>query len=119
MTPMPDNGMGGEDREARLLTPARRALLIRLERIIARNVVNVNAHRHAGGARNHRYPILCVDGNGKAVKVTGSIDIPGSVPTEHLIRSSYHFGANHLQVMEALKEIVEYLEDNCGVQVDA
>ncbi len=98
------------------LSLRRRELLVRLERIVAHHVVNGSAQGQPGGARNFRYPLVYWDhAHQKAVKVGRQQSLPVDLPEDEILSGSYHFGANHLRVMAALKEIVELLEDDHGL----
>lgn len=100
----------------------KKQLLAKLESIIGNSCYNGNIQNwgpnytryHAG--REFRYPITFLD-NGDNKDKCSSTD-PG-MALDRMRTGYYAFGANRLYIIEALEEIIEYLEENHGLNIVA
>lgn len=98
----------------------RKGLLIDLERIVGHEFYNSNIQNWGPGGvfegegRAFRYPVNFVDKDGGRVKFK-RVD-PG-MSADVLITGSYKVGANELNIMRALDQIVSHLEKNYGLSL--
>lgn len=103
------------------MTQAKRALLMTLENILGNECYNSNIQnygpggvRHSSG-RSFRYPLtVWIDGEKKKVRSPAST----SIPDDALLSGYYAFGANQLDVMKGLDEVVKYLQDHCALNIE-
>lgn len=105
------------------ITPNRRKLLIALESIIGNEFYNPSIQNYGPGGirepdgRALRYPLSVQHADGVVEKIRTSA-IPGEIGDEALRSGYYRFGANQLDVMKALDQILTHLEANYGLVVD-
>lgn len=102
------------------ITKKRAQLLARLEQIVGSNCYNGNIQNYGpngsfeGEGRDFRYPLTVVDEDGnKRKKRSPAID---ETP-EALSTGYYSFGANRLQIVHALNEVLDYLETNADLKL--
>lgn len=102
------------------LSDIRRELLVKLESIIGNSCYNANIQNYGPGGvrvsdgRAFRYPLSVRSPNGEVAKVK-SHSVPGSVPSSDLLSGYYAFGANQLDIMTGLDDILQYLERHHGL----
>ncbi|MDE4916307.1 hypothetical protein [Cupriavidus metallidurans] len=102
------------------LSDTRRQLLVKLESIIGNSCYNANIQNYGPGGvriadgRAFRYPLSVRSPNGEVTKVK-SHSVPDSIPSDDLLSGYYAFGANQLDVMGGLDEILRYLERHHGL----
>ena len=100
------------------LTPERAALLERLEKIVGSNCYNGNIQNWGpngvqyGEGRSFRYPLTTVAEDGQKRKYAFDLS-PKQLTTGH-----YAFGANKLNIITALDEVLRYLEKNHGLRLE-
>ncbi len=97
----------------------KKALLAKLESIIGNSCYNGNIQnwgpnyeRYCDG-REFRYPITFLD-KGQEKDKCHKTDI--SMSLERMRTGYYAFGANQLHIIEALEEVIDYLEENYGLK---
>ncbi|NII11740.1 hypothetical protein [Oleiagrimonas sp. C23AA] len=102
------------------ITKKRARLLAQLEQIVGSNCYNGSIQNYGpggsfeGAGRDFRYPLTVVDADGtKRKKRSPAID---ETP-EALSTGYYSFGANRLQIIHALNEVLEYLETNAELKL--
>jgi hypothetical protein len=95
------------------ITKKRAQLLARLEQIVGSNCYNGSIQNYGpggsfeGAGRDFRYPLTVVDAEGnKRKKRSPAVD---ETP-EALSTGYYSFGANRLQIIKALNEVLDHLE---------
>lgn len=103
------------------MTPQRRALLIQLESILGNQCYNSNIQNYGPGGvrlssgRSFRYPLtFWMNSEKKKIKLSDRSSISDDV----LLSGHYAFGANQLDVMRGICEIVEYFENQFALNVD-
>ncbi|WAP69942.1 hypothetical protein [Jiella pelagia] len=102
------------------LTKKRAKLLAQLEHIVGNNCYNGSIQNYGpggsfeGAGRDFRYPLTVVDAEG-AKRKTWSPAIDET--PEALSTGYYSFGANRLQIIQALNEVLEYLETNSDLKL--
>ncbi|MBN9276788.1 MAG: hypothetical protein J0I57_04050 [Hyphomicrobium sp.] len=103
------------------LTKRRALLLAELEYLVGNNCYNGNIQNwgaggvYEGEGRHFRYPLTVVDGEGQRKKNSYKAS-PGD--PDELMTGYYAFGANRLHIIEALDEVLRYLEGHCGLKLD-
>ncbi len=103
------------------ITKSRAQLLARLEHIIGSNCYNGNIQNYGpggfyeGSGRDFRYPLTMIDENGDKIK--RSYPATTDVSPQILSSGYYAFGANRLQIIHALNEVLEFLEEHKGLKV--
>jgi hypothetical protein len=96
----------------------KKVLLAKLEGIIGNSCYNGNIQNWGPGytkysdGREFRYPITFLE-NGVTKDKCWRTD--PSMAFERMKTGYYAFGANRLNIIEALEEIVDYLEENHGL----
>ena len=97
--------------------PKRAELLERLERIVGNHCYNgsiqnwgPNGVRYEDG-RRFRYPLTTVTEEGEKRKYAFNVS------PQQLITGHYAFGANRLNIVAALDEVLRYLEQNHGLNL--
>lgn len=99
---------------------ARAALLAQLENLVGNSCYNGNIQNWGPGGvflgegRSFRYPLTLIDSEGDKVKRHRAAT---DVPPETLKTGYYAFGANQLHIVEALDEVLKYLESNHGLKL--
>lgn len=102
------------------LTKKRAKLLADLEYLIGGNCYNASIQNWGPGGvfegegRDFRYPLTLVDNEG--VKRKCRYKAETETPSE-LITGYYAFGANQLQIMMAMDEVLRHLEQNYGLKI--
>lgn len=105
------------------LSPSRRNLLIALESIIGNEFYNPKIQNYGpGGVRESdgraiRYPLTLQKANGETEKIRG-FPITEVIGDEVLLSGHYKVGANQLDVMRALDQILSYLEAKHGLEIE-
>ncbi len=102
------------------ITKDRAEVLARLEQIVGSNCYNGSIQNYGpggsfeGAGRDFRYPLTVVDADGtKRKKRSAAVDeTPEAISTGY-----YSFGANRLQIIHALNEVLEYLERNANLKL--
>jgi len=96
----------------------KKKLLAKLESIIGNSCYNGNIQnwgpnyqRYSNG-RSFRYPITFLEQGAIKDKCTKT---DPEMPLERMKTGYYAFGANQLYIIEALEEIIDYLEKNYGL----
>lgn len=98
----------------RKLTTKRAKLLADLEYIVGGNCFNGNIQNHGAGGRyqgsgrDFRYPLTLVDAAGNPFKRKGKAD---EMDLPMLQSGCYTFGSNKLAIVEALDQVLTYLEE--------
>ena len=106
-------------RELRETVEPMKELLINLEDIIGRECYNANTQNYGPGGvwegegRSFQYPITFTV-NGRDCK---SREMHLFMQPEVLMTGRYKFGANELNIYWALKEVVEFLQREYGLQL--
>ena len=102
------------------ITKKRAQLLARLEQIVGSNCYNGSIQNYGpggsfeGAGRDFRYPLTIVDAEGEKRKKRN----PATDETpEALSTGFYAFGANRLQIIKALNEVLDDLEANAGLKL--
>jgi hypothetical protein len=119
---MLDNQKSTDATMGKPLSDARRELLVKLESIIGNSCYNANIQNYGPGGvrvsdgRAFRYPLSVRSPNGEVTKVK-SHSVPESIPSGDLLSGYYAFGANQLDVMSGLDEILRYLERHHGLLI--
>lgn len=96
------------------LSNERAALLATLERIVGGHCYNGNIQNYGpggsyeGAGRSFRYPLTVIDGEGNKRKASHL----SKVSPEVLATGFYAFGANRLEIIDALDLVLTYLEKN-------
>ncbi|WP_137885367.1 hypothetical protein [Pseudomonas sp. 2FE] len=100
-------------------------LLVNLERLIGDNCYNSNIQNYGPGGewegegREFRYPIAYRDSYGNERKE--KYFWPTGLDEQHLKNFStnghYKFGANQLMIMQGLRKVIKYLEDNHALKI--
>ena len=104
----------------RKLTKKRARLLAELEYLVGSSCYNASIQNWGPGGvfegegRDFRYPLTVVDPEGGKHKIRYRAD--GDTPAA-LITGYYAFGANQLQIMMALDDVLRHLEDNHGMKI--
>ncbi|UQI40986.1 hypothetical protein [Vreelandella venusta] len=105
------------------LSKNRRNLLAQLESMIGNECYNASIQNYGpGGSREadgraFRYPLtIRIDDENK--QKIRSKRIPDTISDQSLRSGYYSFGANQLDVMKALNDILVYLEKNHGLNVE-
>jgi len=100
----------------------RRALLLELESMIGNSCYNKNIQNWGpggewkGAGRKFRYPITFVNGSDQEIKRHNTFS---SEITDAMLGNGYYaFGSNELHVMEALIKILDFLEEEYGVNFE-
>lgn len=102
------------------ITKKRAKLLADLEYLIGSNCFNASIQNWGPGGvfegegRDFRYPLTVIDNEGAKRKTRYKAD--PDAPTE-LITGYYAFGANQLQIMMALDDVVRHLEQNYDLKL--
>lgn len=103
------------------LTEARATLLSHIEKIIGSNCYNGNIQNfgprgvYYGEGRTFRYPLTTIDENGEKTKFGSRA---WGISPEQLSTGYYAFGANRLSIIAALDEVLRYLEQNHGLNLE-
>ena len=63
----------------------------------------------------YRYPIVFSGDGGEAKTKSASYDIDG----DEILGGYYKFGTTHLLIMQALDKVIDYFEENCGLDIDS
>lgn len=98
----------------------RREVLVALESIVGSECYNASMQNYGPGGvreadgRAFRYPIVLRSMDGTKTKIRES-HIPASATDEMVRSGNYQFGANQLDIMEALEHILRYLESQHGL----
>jgi hypothetical protein len=102
------------------ITKKRAALLAQLEQIVGRNCYNGSIQNYGpggsfeGAGRDFRYPLTVVDADGTKRKKRS----PATDETPEALSTGYYsFGANRLQIIQALNEVLDHLEANAGLKL--
>lgn len=103
-------------------TPSKKRaqLLSELEYLVGSHCYNASIQNWGPGGvfegegRDFRYPLTLVDADGAKSKVRykANADTPSK-----LVSGYYAFGANQLQIMMALDDVLRHLEDNHGLKI--
>ena len=103
------------------LTADRRDLLRRLEFIIGNSFYNPSIRNHGPGGsrlpdgRSYRYPLTLLTADGEKEKITHTI---APETSDEAMRTGYYaVGANQLQVIAGLEEVLKYLEEHAGLKI--
>lgn len=102
------------------ITRKRAKLLADLEYVVGSNCYNGSIQNWGPGGtfegtgRGFRYPLTLIDDEGNKIKRRYRVD---DVPPERLITGHYAFGANQLQIVLALEEVLQHLEKNYGLKI--
>jgi hypothetical protein len=103
------------------LSKERRDLLIKLELLIGGSMYNGNIQNYSswgnltGTGREYKYPITYLDENNKKI----SNYVISKLQDEELITGHYVLGGNHLHIMRALVKVLDYLEENNDLKIQA
>ena len=103
------------------LSKKRATLIAELEHIVGKNCYNGNIQnygpngRFEGSGREFRYPLTMIDEKGEKRKRSypPATDIEPAV----LVTGHYAFGANKLHIVQALDEVLRYLEEHRGLKL--
>ena len=102
------------------LTAKRAKLLAELEYLVGSSCYNGNIQNwgpggvYEGAGRHFRYPLTVVDEKGNKNKKSYKGD-PAN--TNELATGYYAFGANRLHIIDALDQVLEYLEQHHGLRL--
>lgn len=103
------------------MTKRRAQLLAQLERIVGSNCYNGSIQNYGpggsfeGAGRDFRYPLTMITEAGEKVKRSG---LAGADISAELFFSGYYaFGANRLQIVNALSQVLEYLEEHNDLKI--
>src|SRR5215475_2409252 len=100
-----------------LMSPDRRALLLKLENIIGAEVFNPHTrHGPLGRGAGCDYCYKVSFGQGKQRRATARIG--PEITDEDLFKGRYVFGANELYVFRALERVVRHFEETYRLRVD-
>jgi hypothetical protein len=105
---------------ARKLTKARKALIAHLESIIGNECYNANIQNWGPGGtfegegREFRYPVTFRDADGNKIKRHHA---DAALADALFFGGYYAFGANELHIMRGLNRILEYLEQQHGLEI--
>lgn len=104
------------------ISEARRALLLRFESMIGNSCYNGNIQNWGPGGewegegREFRYPITFIGGSGQKIKRHNTFS---SEITDTMLRNGYYaFGANELHIMHALGKVLDFLEEEYGINFE-
>ncbi|RWC40547.1 MAG: hypothetical protein EOS28_23240 [Mesorhizobium sp.] len=102
------------------ITKKRAKLLADLEYLVGNNCYNGSIQNWGPGGtfegegRGFRYPLTVIGDNGGKIKRRYRAD---DVAPKQLITGYYAFGANQLQIVLALEEVLQHLEKNYGLKL--
>jgi hypothetical protein len=100
------------------ISDERKALLLRLERIVGNSCYNGNIKNFGPGGyeqadgRQFRYPVRFP---GDTVRYR---NVPVKIPADRLLSGYYQLGANQLGIFDALQKILTLLEREFDLQLD-
>ena len=104
------------------ISEKRKVLLLKLESMIGDSCYNDFIKNYGPGGklesegRWFRYPIIFVDKHGKPLKTRSP---RADKITDNMLRNGFYpFGANHLHIMKALANILDYLEKQYDLSFD-
>jgi hypothetical protein len=105
---------------ARKVSKKRAQLLADLEHLVGRGCYNSSIQNWGPGGvfegegRDFRYPLTLVneDGSKRKVRFKADADAPAALMTGY-----YAFGANQLQIMMALDDVLRHLEAHHGLKL--
>lgn len=102
------------------ITKKRAELLARLEQIVGRNCYSRSIQNYGPGGsfegegRQFRYPLTVVDADGTKRKKRS----PAVNETPEALSTGYYsFGTNRLEIIQALNEVLDYLEANSDLKL--
>lgn len=106
---------------ARNMTKKRAKLLAELEHLVGSSCYNGNIQNwgpggvYEGEGRGFRYPLTMIDecGEKRRRKYPPATDVPPNM----LATGYYAFGANRLSIIEALDDVLRYLETHQGLKL--
>lgn len=96
----------------------RKRILQKLEAIVgsyaSRKDAATTKKNSARDLPKYRYPIMFTGGRGEAKTKSISYEID----EEQILEGHYKFGTTNLFIMLALNEVLDYLEDNCDLEIE-
>lgn len=102
------------------ISKKRLALLRELEYLVGKECFHPKMqNRGAGGAlesigRQYRYPVTFIEPDGTTIKRRGSYE---DLPARVQMTGHYKIGSNRLGIMQALSEVLDYLEEHCALKI--
>ncbi|MGO6709060.1 hypothetical protein [Rhizobium johnstonii] len=103
------------------ISKSRAQLLAQLENIIGSRCYNGNIQNYGpggffeGAGRDFRYPLTMIDQTGEKIK--RSYPAATDISPQVLSSGYYAFGANRLHIIQALNEVLDYLEEHNGLKI--